>query len=143
VKDEEYWDQCKEAIKLLPENVTVTYHKEIAPFQVKDALQEAHAFILPSKSENFGHAIFEALSAGRPMITSFNTPWKELREAGAGVNVSIDDDSEIHKAIQFFVDMDQKELEEWSRSALLYSERMVDVEKVRREYEEMFGLIEN
>ena len=143
VKDEEYWDQCKEAIRLLPENITVTYHKEIAPFQVKDALQEGHVFILPSKSENFGHAIFEALSAGRPVITSQNTPWKELREEGAGINVDIADEEALVKAIGLFVDMDEMELRKWSQAAYLYSERMVDVEKVRREYEEMFQLIDN
>jgi glycosyltransferase involved in cell wall biosynthesis len=143
VKDEEYWDQCKESIKLLPENVTVTYHKEIAPFQVKDALLEGHVFILPSKSENFGHAIFEALSAARPVITSDFTPWKGLKEAGAGINVSVRDDSEVHKAIKFFAGMDQKELEEWSEGAYLYSEKMVNVEEVRREYSEMFQLIDN
>jgi glycosyltransferase involved in cell wall biosynthesis len=143
VKDEEYWDECKEAIKLLPANVTVTYHKEIAPFQVKDALREGHVFILPSKSENFGHAIFEALSAGRPVITSFNTPWKGLKEAEAGINVDVTDEEALVKAIGLFVNMDAEELKKWSEAAYLYSEKMVDVGKVRREYEEMFGIIDN
>ena len=106
VKDEDYWGKCKEAIKAFPANVEVTYHKEITPSQVKDALEAGHVFILPSKSENFGHAIFEALSAARPVITSFNTPWKELRESGAGVNVDVAKEGDLAKAIDLFVNMD-------------------------------------
>jgi hypothetical protein len=66
-----------------------------------------------------------------------------LREAGAGINVAIDDEEALVKAISLFVDMDETELGTWSEAAYLYSERMVDVEKVRREYEEMFGIIDN
>ncbi len=32
VNDEEYWDLCKEQIRMLPENVQVTYHKEIESY---------------------------------------------------------------------------------------------------------------
>ncbi len=67
IKDEDYWDLCKEQMKSLPENIQVHYSKEIEPAVVKDVLEEAHVFVLPSKSENFGHALYEALSAGRPV----------------------------------------------------------------------------
>ena len=89
VKDTNYWELCKEKIKTLPGNIRVNYHKEIVPQKVKEVLMNAHVFILPSKSENFGHAIYEALSAGRPVITSNNTPWNNLRESCAGINVSV------------------------------------------------------
>jgi len=86
VKDKEYWERCKEKMKILRSNIRVNYHKEIEPQRVKEVLLDTHVFILPSKSENFGHAIYEALSAGRPVITSRNTPWNQLRESGAGIN---------------------------------------------------------
>src|SRR6185437_1663744 len=81
IKDEDYWNVCKQQIKKLPENISVVFHKEIEPQKVKEVLGNAHVFILPSKSENFGHAIFEALSAGRPVITSNNTPWNQLKDS--------------------------------------------------------------
>lgn len=65
VKDEDYLDRCKEQIKVLPGNIQVQIHKEIEPAEVKDALGKAHLFVLPSKSENFGHALYEALSGGK------------------------------------------------------------------------------
>ncbi|HEU5365041.1 MAG TPA: glycosyltransferase, partial [Hanamia sp.] len=54
IKDEEYWNECKEKIKALPKNIRVEYHKEILPGEIKGVLSEAHVFISPSKSENFG-----------------------------------------------------------------------------------------
>lgn len=139
IKDDQYWDKCKEIIKALPENIKVIYEKEIEPQKIKQALEKAHVFILPSKSENFGHALFEALSAGRPVITSNNTPWKNLNESMAGINVSIDDSEEIIKAIDFFVKMNQEEMEKWSRSAFSYSEKSIDVEEIKKSYSLMFG----
>lgn len=138
IKDEEYWDRCKEKMKLLSPNIKVVYHREIEPRRVKEALMEAHIFILPSKSENFGHSIYEALSAGRPVITSNHTPWNNLSEANAGKNVSIDGINELVNAIHFFAQMDYNIMQAWSRGAHEYADKLVDVESIKRDYELMF-----
>jgi len=139
IKDEDYYDLCKQQIKKLQGSISVIFHKEIEPSKIKDVLANAHVFVLPSKSENFGHAVFEALSAGRPVITSNNTPWNHLNESNAGINVSIENDIELADAIGFFASMDQDEMEKWSEGAYNYSERAVDVEKIKGEYREMLG----
>jgi glycosyltransferase involved in cell wall biosynthesis len=44
------------------------------------------AFILPSHQENFGIAVVEALSCGRPVLISDKVNiWREIRDAGAGL----------------------------------------------------------
>lgn len=43
-----------------------------------NAFDSADCFILPSKGENFGIAVIEALSRGLPVITTRSTPWEEL-----------------------------------------------------------------
>lgn len=139
VKDEDYIDLCKEQIKALPDNIKVYFHKEIEPAQVKEVLEESHVFILPSKSENFGHAMYEALSAGRPLITSYHTPCKELLESAAGLNVSVNDTAGLENAIHFFAQLDAEEMLKWSKGAAAYAEKKVDVEEIRKEYKEMFG----
>lgn len=139
VKDEEYWEVCKEKMRELPANIKVTYHKEIPPPQVKEALLNAHVFILPSKSENFGHALYEALSAARPVITSPHTPWQRLMESHAGINVSVADTLDLENAIHFFSVMDAEELEKWSRGAFDYSEKAINAEEMRNSYGSMFG----
>ena len=84
VKDHDYWMLCKEQMKLLPKNISATWHDELQPGEVIVAMRDAQVFILPSKSENFGHSFYEALSAGRPVITSNHTPWNYLQKNSAG-----------------------------------------------------------
>jgi glycosyltransferase involved in cell wall biosynthesis len=139
IKDEDYWALCKEQMRKLPHNISVIYHKEIEPARVKEVLQATHVFVLPSKSENFGHAMYEALSAGRPLITSYNTPWKGLLEANAGLNVSVKDVAGLENAIHFFAQMGEEEMQKWSRGAAAYAEKKVDAEEIRKEYGRMFS----
>lgn len=47
-------------------------------------LDAADCFILPSKGENFGIVIIEALARGLPVITTNTTPWQELERYGCG-----------------------------------------------------------
>jgi len=47
-------------------------------------LEQCELFVAPSKTENFGMAIAEALWSGRPVITTTGTPWRELAEHGCG-----------------------------------------------------------
>lgn len=139
IKDRQYWEACEAQIKKLPHHITVKYHGDLRPDKIVDALAANHVFILPSKSENYGHAIYEALSAGRPVITSNNTPWNKLEAAKAGMNVSLTDKTQLVNAIELFVGMKPEELETWSKGARVYAVGAVDVEEIRRQYEEMFG----
>ena len=151
VKDADYWEACKEVIKNMPANIVVKYHGAIAPMDVEKTLAESHVFILPSKSENYGHSIIEALSAGRPVITSNATPWNALKEAKAGINVELAVGStrpsgssgrgQLAEAIGFFVNMRGDELDEWSKGAVDYVNKAIDVEEIRKAYLKMFGLI--
>ena len=139
IKDRHYWEACEAQIKKLPHHITVNYHGDLRPDKIVDALAANHVFILPSKSENYGHAIYEALSAGRPVITSHTTPWNNLQTAKAGINVSLTDKTEMVNAIERFAAMKPEELETWSKGARVYAVGAVDVEEIRRQYEEMFG----
>ncbi len=137
VKDMAYWQQCLLQIQQLPANIKVTYHGDVNPLEIPAILHATHVAILPSKSENFGHAIFEALSAGRPVITSEHTPWNGLKEAKAGMNVPTELPG-LQKAINFFAVMDTTEYNSWSNGAAAYAINNFDVEGLKGQYREIF-----
>jgi glycosyltransferase involved in cell wall biosynthesis len=143
VKDLHYWEQCLAVIRYLPGHIKVNYHKELLPHKLATKLQENHVFILPSKSENFGHAIFEALSAGLPVITSRHTPWNGLAEATAGMNVETNLEA-ISASINFFAGMDEQEYRVFCNSAAHYARQKYDRIQLVNQYENLFnGVKEN
>lgn len=74
-QDEKFLGTCKERAAAL-KGVNCFFHGELPPSEIPDRMKEAHFFYLPTRGENYGHAIIEALQYGRPVIISDRTPWK-------------------------------------------------------------------
>jgi glycosyltransferase involved in cell wall biosynthesis len=138
VKDEEYWKLCKDQILKLPANIKINYHGDIVPDRVSEALRPSHVFIQVSKSENFGHSIYEALTAGKPVITSHKTPWSGLEESKAGINVDPEDTVLLSRALSYFSNMPESELKHWSMGAGEYAEKALNTEILVSKYKKMF-----
>jgi glycosyltransferase involved in cell wall biosynthesis len=136
VKDQLYMNDCRQAARKLPGHVQVKFHGEVSPFFVPEVLAKAQVFILPSRSENFGHSIVEALSAAMPVITSHHTPWNGLELARAGINAD-DTDKSLAKAIDFFAAMDAGKMETWQRGAREYVTGRVAIDPVKEQYRKM------
>lgn len=136
VKDESYWQECQAAIASLPPNIIVKMQGDVPPTQVADILAQGQVFILPSKSENYGHAIIEALSAGLPVITSHHTPWQNLQEEQAGINVDTSP-ATIGNAIRFFAELDTAGMEAYAAGAASYARKQADIEKIKQAYQWM------
>ncbi len=84
VKDSDYWNKCKDLMPHSSEHIEVKYMGIVAPVEVFDLLGKYHLFILPTAGENFGHAIFEALSSGLPVLISSKTPFSAVEAKNAG-----------------------------------------------------------
>ena len=54
----------------------------------RSALENAELFVLPTRSENFGVAIAEALVNGLPVVTTTAAPWSELVAQQCGWQVA-------------------------------------------------------
>jgi glycosyltransferase involved in cell wall biosynthesis len=52
--------------------------------QKAGAFAASELFVMPSRFENFGVAIVEAMLAGLPAVTTRGSPWRDLAEQGAG-----------------------------------------------------------
>ena len=114
VKDEGYWKKCKEAMQ---NTERIKYKGDVIPSLVPETFSRYNASVLLTKGENFGHAMYESLAAGRPVITSYFTPWKDLWEKKAGSNVDISNTAEIKKALNKFAAMDQPAFNEYYQGA--------------------------
>ncbi|MEZ5288449.1 MAG: glycosyltransferase [Vicinamibacterales bacterium] len=97
--------------------VTVTVHGEVAPADVHAWLSQAHALVLPTRGENFGFAILEAFAAGRPVLVSPETPWRDLAARRAGWDVPLDDPDAWSDVITGIVAMDATAYTAWSAGA--------------------------
>jgi len=62
----------------------VRFPGELAAEAKFDFLAGCRVLCLPSRSENFGNVVVEALSCMTPVVTSRGTPWEELETLGAG-----------------------------------------------------------
>lgn len=108
IGDEDYWSRCRALASELPKHIAVSYHGNVEHAGVPATLARYDLFFLPSKGENYGHVIFEALSAGTPVLISDKTPWCGLFESGIGRDLPLDSEVDFAKAIdtQAFEDAD-------------------------------------
>lgn len=100
VSDEGYWRDCQSHISRLPENIAVTYHGVITHEQVVPTFRNYDLFFFPTRGENYGHVIPEALTAGVPVLISDQTPWRDLDQQGVGFVRPLTDEGSFVEVIQ-------------------------------------------
>lgn len=138
IKDKEYWDECKFVIQQLPVNIKVLYHGHVHHHDINRYLDGANVMILPSKSENFGHAMIESLLAGIPIITSHQTPWNNLQHYQAGLNINPVIE-ELVPAIEYFASLNNDSYVKCSNAARKYAIDAYDERQLVNQYIKMFN----
>ena len=107
IKDAGYWEACKRIIEQMPQHISVTYQGELLPDKVPDVIAAFDFYIQPSRSENFGHSIFEAFNQGVPVIISDQTPWQHLAVKNAGWDVDVKSEKSLVSAIEQALKLDE------------------------------------
>src|SRR5690554_344138 len=82
--EKEYLSSLQKKVELLCLENVVLFKGHIDGEAKNKVIASSKALILPSKSENFGNVVLEALAQGTPVIASKNTPWEILNEYNAG-----------------------------------------------------------
>lgn len=122
ISDLTYWESCRRLIAELPSSVCVKYCGVLPHERVISVLSSYDLYFLPTRGENFGHSIIEALAAGVPVLISDRTPWRGLREAGIGADISLDNRDEFLREIRRFARLDVTERQARSARARRYAE---------------------
>ena len=126
-------------LKNISENVAISYKGLVKPHDVQNVFQQYHALILPTSGENFGHAIYECLSVGRPVITSNFTPWNNLKEKMAGWNIDIQE-TEIRNAIRELNGLKAVELAQYYEGAHRMAAEYFFASDFETNYKTLFSL---
>lgn len=139
IEDPVFWDKCQNIIKELPKNVTVTHAGEIPNHQLSAITAQHHIFTLPTQGENFGHAIFESLAIGRPVLISDQTPWRHLTNEKAGWDLPLDRPDLYLEAIESVAALQQEAYDEWSQSTWNFVRNFVNGLTLREDYIKLFS----
>ena len=121
IEDEEYWKECEEAAKGLPDNVILNVAGALPYHEILKRLQAAHFFVLPTLNENFGYVFIEALACGCPLLISDRTAWNDIGSKGAGWTLPLEDPAAWTASIRECVEMDQARFSTMADSARAYA----------------------
>lgn len=121
IYNRQYWEKCEEMIKVLPSNIVANYKGVLENSLIEKTFSDYHFMFMPTRGENFGHIISEAMSCGCPVIISDNTPWKNLEEKKAGWDIPLNSNQKFIEIIERCVAMNQQEYNEWSKNAFIFS----------------------
>lgn len=133
-----FWNSCQELISKLPVNISVNYAGEIPHNKLSATLAKHHIFVLPTKGENFGHAIFEALSLGKPALISDQTPWRNLTARNAGWDLPLDRPDLFCEAIEQAAGFTNEAYAQWARSTAGFVKEYLDNLNLKEEYRKLF-----
>lgn len=134
--DTQYWNRCK---AMIVSDTNILYKGAIPPWEVQEILGNAHFFVLPTQGENFGHAIFDSLSCGTPVITTRNTPWQGLDEGHAGFYIDPINVEALKTVLLKVASMSSSEYESYRAGSSLYAKRYRDSKDYKFEYRFLFS----
>lgn len=106
VTEETYAAACRAQAEALPPNIQVRFMGPAEHDRVHTLLGGYDALLLPTRGENFGHAIVDAFAAGCPAIISDQTPWIDLQTREAGWSLPLDRPVAFTAAIEALAAMD-------------------------------------
>lgn len=120
-EDVVYWNKCEQILNTLPSNVSWRYEGEADSERIIDTFSKYDIFLFPTLGENYGHVIFEALTAGCVPIISDKTPWQDFNQVKCGNIIPLNNFDEFVDIVQTYVEMDGNDYNQLSNKAYEYS----------------------
>jgi glycosyltransferase involved in cell wall biosynthesis len=137
-EDKNYAARCKNLIAEYPKHIEVRFTGEIPNNELPELMKQHHIFALPTRGENFGHAIFEALAVGKPVLISDQTPWRNLAAKKAGWDIDLQKQDQFVQALQAAAGFDQQQYDEWSKAAWEHAAQFAKQPEVKELYYNLF-----
>lgn len=135
----DYWKDCQEIIRGLPSNVEISVMGHVAPEAVVETLSRYDLFFFPTRGENYGHVIHEALTAGLPVLISDRTPWSSLQSEDVGWAFSLEEPNKFAEKIEEVACWDDAAFSAVRERAQRFSVRVAGDEDVLEQNKNLFG----
>jgi glycosyltransferase involved in cell wall biosynthesis len=137
-EDAVYLEECQRIVASLPTVVRVEFCGVQSEAEVRRSLIESDAMILPTQGENFGHAIFESLAVGTPVVISDCTIWRDLVRQEAGWDLPLTAPEAFGQVLEQLAVMSGDERQRLRRGALRLAQGFVASHRFREDYLKLF-----
>ena len=138
IEDFKYWDKCNVIINKLPENIECKYQGIALPKDVPKIMSNYHILFFPTKTENFGHVIVEAMQVGLIPLISDQTPWNDLQNFNAGWAINLKNSSEFVKILKIINNYDFHDFENIINNVKNYIKEKIDPDIISKGYDNMY-----
>ena len=138
IEDLAYHQECQDVIAGLPGNVTVKFSGAVSNEEALRLVADSDFMVLPTVGENFGHAIFEALSLGIPVLISDQTYWRDLEKDRAGWDLNLSRPDQFRAVLERMGQMSCQEYQLWQTGAHWRAIRFFEEHDLKSAYMELF-----
>lgn len=138
-EDKHFLAQCRSIVAGFPPSITVEFAGDKAHAEIASIIKSHHLLALPTRGENFGHAIYECLGAGRPVLISDQTIWKGLTEYKAGWDLPLNDPAAFVSSTRAALAWDQQTYDQWSSGARRFAEDYLAHAELNKAYQKLFN----
>jgi len=121
IEDQGYWCECENVIAEMPSHIEVQYKGMLNPDAVVKTLKNYEVFFFPTKGENYGHVIAEALCAGLPIVLADTTPWRNLQNLGLGWDLPLSNPDAFSTALNELATMSEEDYLRMRKNVLTWA----------------------
>ena len=139
IYDQDYYQKCKQECSNLPSNIKVNFIGALKPDEIRGLYSKYDVFLSPTLGENYGHAIFESLINGLPVIISNKTMWDDLSQNKAGYDLELEEQG-FSNAIKYLYSLNESEIKVWRANSQKYAVKRINLTEIKKEYKQLFRI---
>lgn len=116
----------------------IQWHGAVDGPAKRNLLKRCSTLVLPSRSENFGNVVVEAMMMGRPVIATDATPWQELPKRGIGWRVPATAEG-VRSGIHAWSEIEPAVLDTMGQSAQRYADATFSADGIARAWADIYA----